>query len=48
MKARKLEVRIVGVFGSEAAIDRGLEKISAVVTEGAAYLTDGDPVEIVK
>lgn len=46
MRARKLEVKINAVFGDEAAISGGLGEATAVVTEGAAYLTEGDCVEI--
>jgi len=46
MVARKLEVKIDAVFGENAAISCGLGGATTVVTAGAAYLTEGDHVEI--
>jgi multidrug efflux system membrane fusion protein len=48
MIARKVKVEVSAVYGSDVTISKGLEKVTAVVTEGAAYLSEGDHVEIVK
>lgn len=46
--AKKIKVQIAGIFGSSVAISDGLGSIDEIVTDGAAYLTDGAPVIIVK
>jgi membrane fusion protein, multidrug efflux system len=48
MIARRVKVEISSVYGSEVTISGGLEKVTGIVTEGAAYLSEGDHVEIVK
>jgi len=48
MIARRVKVGVSGVYGSEVTISQGLEKVTGVVTEGAAYLSEGDHVEIIK
>jgi multidrug efflux system membrane fusion protein len=47
-RAKKISIEIGTIFGAKAAITNGLEGISAIVSEGAAYLKDGEPVEIIK
>jgi membrane fusion protein, multidrug efflux system len=44
----KTEVRIASIQGAMVSISHGLEHVSSVITGGAAYLTDGDHVKIVK
>lgn len=46
--AKKIKISISMIYGSKAAISRGLEGVTYVVTEGAAYLTDGDRVDVIK
>jgi len=46
--ARKTAVGIAGIFDSRAAIDSGITADQVIVTEGAAYLTDGEKVEIIE
>ena len=46
--AKKIKVTIATLYGNQAAISAGLENVKEVVTEGAAYITDGTPVEIKK
>ena len=46
MKAKKTAVIIQAIQDSKVAVSKGLEEIGSVVTDGAAYLTDGDTVEI--
>jgi RND family efflux transporter MFP subunit len=48
MVARKLTVRIAAINGAAAMISEGLENMNQVVTDGAAYLSDGDKVVVVK
>jgi membrane fusion protein, multidrug efflux system len=48
MIARRVEVEVSAVYGSNVAVSRGLEKVTGIVTEGAAYLSDGDHVEVIK
>jgi RND family efflux transporter MFP subunit len=48
MIVRKVKVEVSSVYGSNVTVSHGLEKVSTVVTEGAAYLSEGDHVEIVK
>jgi membrane fusion protein, multidrug efflux system len=48
MTARKKMITIAAVYDSYAAISEGLEGVSRVVTEGAAYLAEGDKVEIIE
>jgi RND family efflux transporter MFP subunit len=46
--AKKVKVNIATLYGTQAAISGGLENVKEVVTEGAAYITDGTPVAIKK
>lgn len=46
--ARKIKVSIAGVYETRVAVSSGLESVKRVATEGAAYLTDGEKVEIVQ
>jgi RND family efflux transporter MFP subunit len=46
MIARRQEVKVDAMFGDEAALSGWLGEATTVVTEGAAYLTEGDRVEI--
>jgi multidrug efflux system membrane fusion protein len=48
MKARKIYVEITVITGNRAAVTGIPAGIYEVVSEGAAYLRDGDEVEIVK
>lgn len=45
--ARKVKISIVGVYGTWVAVSGGLKGVKRVATGGAAYLTDGEKVEIV-
>jgi hypothetical protein len=45
---KKIKVSIAGVFETWVAVSGGLEGIEEVVTEGAAYLTDGESVAVVR
>lgn len=47
-RAKKNKVEIGTIFGTRAAITGGLKDISKIVSEGAAYLKDGEQVEIIK
>jgi len=46
--AKKVQVTIATVYGTQAAISGGLENVKEVVSDGVAYLIDGIPVEIRK
>ncbi|MGH7496042.1 MAG: efflux RND transporter periplasmic adaptor subunit [bacterium] len=46
--AKKQAVAVAFIHGEQAAISSGLENISVVVTDGAAYLTEGVRVKIVQ
>jgi membrane fusion protein, multidrug efflux system len=48
LTAKKIKVDIAMIYGSQVAVSGGLEGVSGIVTEGAAYLTDGDRIEIIK
>ncbi len=48
MIVRRVKVGVSAVYGSDVTISQGLEKVTEVVTEGAAYLSEGDHVEIIK
>jgi multidrug efflux system membrane fusion protein len=48
MKARKIRVEISSVIGSKAAVSGIPQRITEVVSEGAAYLHDGAEVEVVR
>jgi multidrug efflux system membrane fusion protein len=45
---QKIKIEIVTISGSKAAIRGDLNGIREIVTEGAAYLRDGEKVKIVK
>jgi multidrug efflux pump subunit AcrA (membrane-fusion protein) len=45
--AKKVGVEVAFIYGDRAAIAAGLDGIDAVITDGAAYLNDGDAVKIV-
>jgi RND family efflux transporter MFP subunit len=46
--ARKQAVTVAFIHGEHAAVSSGLENITQVVTDGAAYLTEGARVKIVR
>lgn len=46
--AKKIKIEIVTIIGLKAAVKDDLDGIKEIVTEGAAYLRDGDKVRIVK
>jgi membrane fusion protein, multidrug efflux system len=48
MIARRVKVEVSAVYGSKVTVSRGLEKVTRIVTEGAAYLSEGDHVVIMK
>ncbi len=43
--AQKVAVKIAKITDDAIAVNRGLENVQRVITDGAAYLTDGAPVE---
>ncbi len=45
--AKKVGVSVAFIYGDQAAIAAGLEGIDEVITDGAAYLNDGDAIKIV-
>jgi len=45
-KAVKLKIKVAHIFPQQVAVHTGLEGIKNVVTSGAAYLTDGSPVNV--
>ena len=44
---KKISVNIAHILEEGIAVSKGLENIREVVTEGAPYLSDGDPVKII-
>ncbi|MBN1144189.1 MAG: efflux RND transporter periplasmic adaptor subunit [Bacteroidales bacterium] len=44
--ARKVKVSIAGIYGTRVAVSDGLKGVKRVATDGAAYLSDGEKVEI--
>jgi multidrug efflux pump subunit AcrA (membrane-fusion protein) len=48
MTAQKIKIEIVTIIGSRAAIRGNLDGIREIISEGAAYLRDGEKVKIVK
>jgi multidrug efflux system membrane fusion protein len=46
--ARRLAVKLGCLAGARAAVRSGLEDVDEVITEGAAYLTDGAPIRVVE
>jgi len=47
LRAQKIAVAVAHLFADQAGISSGLNQVSAVVTDGAAYLSDGSLVEII-
>lgn len=47
-KVKRIPVQINFIVGSDIAIESGLENVNEVVTEGVAYLREGDVVEVVR
>jgi multidrug efflux system membrane fusion protein len=47
-KARKIRVIVPRMEGAQVAVSKGLEGIREVVTEGAAYLAEGDSVIVIQ
>jgi hypothetical protein len=45
--AKKVGVSVAFIYRNHAAIDVGLDGIDEVITDGAAYLNDGDTIKIV-
>jgi RND family efflux transporter MFP subunit len=45
--AKKVGVYVAFIYGNRAAIADGLEGVDEVITDGAAYLNDGDAIKIV-
>jgi RND family efflux transporter MFP subunit len=45
--AKKVGVTVAFIYGNHAAIAAGLDGIDEVITDGAAYLNDGDTIKIV-
>jgi membrane fusion protein, multidrug efflux system len=45
-RVKRLDVNVAFVRGQRAAVRRGLEGVSRVVTDGAAYLSDGSAVRV--
>ncbi len=45
--AQKVGVSVAFIYGNQAAITAGLEGIDEVITDGAAYLSDGEAIKIV-
>jgi RND family efflux transporter MFP subunit len=45
--AKKVSVAVAFIHGNQAAIAAGLDGIDEVITDGAAYLNDGDAIKIV-
>jgi RND family efflux transporter MFP subunit len=43
-KVKKIPIKISHIFGEYVAVSEGLEDVSYVVTDGAAYLADGSSV----
>jgi membrane fusion protein, multidrug efflux system len=48
MTVQKIKVEIVTIYGTKAAIRGNLNAIKQIVSEGAAYLRDGESVKIVR
>jgi len=48
MTVKKIKIEIVTIIGSKAAIRGNLDGIREVVSEGAAYLRDGEKVKIME
>lgn len=48
MKARKVKVSIIRIYGSSVAVSDEAGLTDRVITEGAVYLSDGDPVKVIE
>jgi multidrug efflux system membrane fusion protein len=48
LTAEKIKINIVGIVGSSAAVTGGFGNVTEVVTDGAAYLTEGEHVTVVR
>ncbi len=46
LRAERRTVTIAFLAGDRAAIAGGLDGVRAVVTDGAAYLDDGEPIRV--
>lgn len=47
-RAKKLPIVVGSIYGGNVIVSAGLESISEIVSEGVAYLKDGDVVTIIK
>ena len=47
-KARKMPISLVGIDNTKAFIGSGLVGITQVITDGSAYLVEGNRVRVVK
>jgi RND family efflux transporter MFP subunit len=47
LAAKKVGVSVAFIYGNQAAINAGLDGIDEVITDGAAYLSDGAAIKIV-
>jgi hypothetical protein len=47
-RAERRRVRVAWLTGNQVALLSGLEGATAVVTDGAAWLRDGEPVRVVQ
>jgi len=45
-RAERRRVTVAFIAGDRVAVDRGLEGVAAVITDGAAYLNDGSAVRV--
>jgi hypothetical protein len=48
MTVQKIKVEIVTIYGTKVAIRGNLNGIKQIVSEGAAYLRDGERVKVVE
>ncbi|MFC2158844.1 hypothetical protein ACFLT9_13510, partial [Acidobacteriota bacterium] len=46
-RIKKLPIKILFLFEDKIAVGAGLEDVSKVVTEGAAYVSEGEEVKII-
>ncbi|RMH89544.1 MAG: hypothetical protein D6681_14275, partial [Calditrichaeota bacterium] len=44
--ARRVSVTIARILDQEIAVKSGLEGVTSVITDGAAYLSDGETVAV--
>lgn len=47
-KAVQVKIKVAHIFPETVAVSAGLKNITSVVTSGAAYLTEGAPVKVVR